>query len=903
MRRLSLLIVLLAALAFTAQAQPSLCTITGTIYRPTGAVCNACKFTVVKSKKGGVVLSTIPFTVTADSNGAVSFTAVQGSIITLQGDVWLGTYTLAAGKDLYVPVQSSATLSALKSTEDALDGLISPSVYAPADEPFVTKTASANLSNEFALGSLATGILKNTTTTGIPTIAVAGTDYEFPLTFAARLNRSVNTIDLATTAVTPGSYTAADITVDAYGRITAAANGSGGGGAVSSVFGRTGAVTAATNDYTWAQIDKTTSSLADLTTRSAADLNSGTLPLARLSGITNTEISNSAAIAYSKLNLTGAILNADLAGSIANAKLANSAITIAGTSTSLGGSITLDTITSLSTTGVVKRTGANTLAIGSVDLTAEVTGDLPFANFVQAGSAGFVGATGAGDYSHRTPTQVTAALDAFAGDSGSGGTKGLVPAPASGDAAANKYLKADGTWATVSAGSGITVGTTTITSGTNTRVLYNNSGVVGEYAVTGTGNAVLSASPTLTGTVDAAAATFSNTVSLTSTTAANNLITQGAAINIGTTSTDGIVLQNTTAAAAGAQQYSPRLRLSGRGWKTNATAASQTVDWAIENQPVQGAANPTGNLAFINSINGAAYTSPLLITSSGNTQSSVTSGVAYSFAAQPTAGFGIAGTTPAIYVGGTLRVYFNSAGIVQNGSGNTIAWSNGGLAGFASTTGLRLTNANGGSGIGNLFITDSTGTIGTSGAGVLVMQNGTAPTSSPADEFQLYSADSAAGDANAFVRNEAGEINRLTGLAARNSSSFAKTSDTTLANITGLTRNVEAGRAYAFTATLQTTAAATGGVKFAVSGTATATSISYEGVLVDSGAIVNQTRATALDTVVCASTTSTAGTCTIKGVVVIANAGTLTIQFAQNASDGGASTVLVNQFMQLVPIS
>jgi hypothetical protein len=58
-------------------------------------------------------------------------------------------------------------------------------------------------------------------------------------------------------------------------QITAA---SGGGGNVTSVFGRTGAVVAATNDYTWAQINKTTSSLADLTTRSASDLSSGTLP-------------------------------------------------------------------------------------------------------------------------------------------------------------------------------------------------------------------------------------------------------------------------------------------------------------------------------------------------------------------------------------------------------------------------------------------------------------------------------------------------------------------------------------------------------------------------------------------------------------------------------------------------
>jgi hypothetical protein len=51
-----------------------------------------------------------------------------------------------------------------------------------------------------------------------------------------------------------------------------------------------------------------------------------------------------------------------------------------------------------------------------------------------------------------TVAQATAMLNAMVGDSGSGGTKGLVPAPSAGDAAAGKYLKANGTWATPSAG-------------------------------------------------------------------------------------------------------------------------------------------------------------------------------------------------------------------------------------------------------------------------------------------------------------------------------------------------------------------------------------------------------------------------------------------------------------------
>lgn len=44
------------------------------------------------------------------------------------------------------------------------------------------------------------------------------------------------------------------------------------------------------------------------------------------------------------------------------------------------------------------------------------------------------------------PIPTSAFIDAFAGDSGSGGASGLVPAPAAGDAAAGKFLHADGSF-------------------------------------------------------------------------------------------------------------------------------------------------------------------------------------------------------------------------------------------------------------------------------------------------------------------------------------------------------------------------------------------------------------------------------------------------------------------------
>ena len=62
-------------------------------------------------------------------------------------------------------------------------------------------------------------------------------------------------------------------------------------------------------------------------------------------------------------------------------------------------------------------------------------------------------------------------------------------------------LSITGTTINASGGGGsgdITVGTSLVNSGTNTRILYNNSGIVGEYAISGTGSVAMTTSPTFT---------------------------------------------------------------------------------------------------------------------------------------------------------------------------------------------------------------------------------------------------------------------------------------------------------------------------------------------------------------------------------------------------------------------
>ena len=70
----------------------------------------------------------------------------------------------------------------------------------------------------------------------------------------------------------------------------------------------------------------------------------------------------------------------------------------------------------------------------------------------------------------------------FTGDSGSGGAHGLVPAPASGDAAANQFLNADGQWTVPGVASGVDIpGATAIDAAASADALYCYDDSEGAY--------------------------------------------------------------------------------------------------------------------------------------------------------------------------------------------------------------------------------------------------------------------------------------------------------------------------------------------------------------------------------------------------------------------------------------
>ncbi len=153
-------------------------------------------------------------------------------------------------------------------------------------------------------------------------------------------------------------------------------------------------------------------------------------------------------------NAAGSVFRAD-ANSALQA-LANTSKGGTRPSTSYPGQIWLDDNTpSVTVWTLYLYDGTDDISLGTFNITSNVfTPTLVDSQVTNAKMANMASNTikgnntgGSAAPGDLTGTEVTALLSNMVGDSGTGGTKGLVPAPAAGDAAAGKFLKADGTFA------------------------------------------------------------------------------------------------------------------------------------------------------------------------------------------------------------------------------------------------------------------------------------------------------------------------------------------------------------------------------------------------------------------------------------------------------------------------
>lgn len=134
-----------------------------------------------------------------------------------------------------------------------------------------------------------------------------------------------------------------------------------------------------------------------------------------------------------------------------------------------------------------------------------------------------------------------------------------------------------------------------------------------------------------------------------------------------------------------------------------------------------------------------------------------------------------------------------------------------------------------------------------------------------------------------------------TARGARVTSQFDVTSST-LAAVPGLSIMVEAGFTYTFVARLYTTSDVAAGVKAAIAGTCVPLSFTCTAVVFNANTVSGPTRTATKGNTVGNVTAVTAAYIEIVGTIATdaGGGGTLTVQFAQNAANVAASSVLVN---------
>jgi len=478
-------------------------------------------------------------------------------------------------------------------TDVDVAGTISGAGIPPVDATYITQTADATLTGEQAMGALATGIVKNTTTTGVQSIAAEGTDYY-----------GVGATDVAIADGGTGASTAT-AGFDALSPLTTIGDLLFGG--ASGTGSRLGGNTAATNLF-----------LRSLGTGAAAQAPTWSAVTKADVGLGN--VSNVATddTAY---DATSWDANTDSSTKNAIRDKIETMLTAIGLNTAKVTESTTATSPLVKTTYDISIPAATNAAAGHATAAHISAIEANTAKDTNVSTALSIGTT--------TATTVAITSDGGADDV-------VIPAAINGTAG----LLTDAKWDEIVANTGKTTnathtgdvtGATELTIGAG-KVLESHLKCINEptdeYYLTyeettgdfewqtaaGGGDVSKVGTPvdnqigvwTGDGTIEGDADFIWDSSSLSVARAA-----------IGTAQTVGSSLVNATAAASAAQQFSPVFELEGQGWKTDATAATVEVKWGLQTRPVEGAAAPTGILDFLSSIGGGAFSSKANLTSAG----------------------------------------------------------------------------------------------------------------------------------------------------------------------------------------------------------------------------------------------------------------------------------------------
>lgn len=174
---LLLLAIFMAGLVTTG-AQTSQITVSGVLYKATGAVCANCSLTISKARNGTGTLGSASVSIPADGSGAISFTARQSSFATITGNFTRGKYNFTNGVEIFFPACNpvspcSAEFDSLKSSEDSLLALVTTT----------GRAVTAKTANYSILAADSGTLFANTGATGTVTFtlptAAAGLSFMF----------------------------------------------------------------------------------------------------------------------------------------------------------------------------------------------------------------------------------------------------------------------------------------------------------------------------------------------------------------------------------------------------------------------------------------------------------------------------------------------------------------------------------------------------------------------------------------------------------------------------------------------------------------------------------------------------------------------------------------------------